>query len=355
MGFRFRKSIKIGPGVRLNVGKKSMGLSVGTRGFRHSVSTSGRRTTTMGVPGTGLSHVQTSSSAKTSTRSRAAGRRSTAAARPQAPPATVQAALPKPGLFAPEAEKRFYDGVQAYLKQDLPRALQAFEAAAAKDTRNLSDDLFAGLVASRLDDVPKAISYLERVVEGNIELPDQLMQKYIPAERVELGLTISITPRVSAFVEFSSLGAALLLAELYQRTNRLEEAIGLLQQLDAEGPDDVALKLSLCDLLYEDGDDEAVVATAVGVANDSDVGLACLHLKAKALTRQGLTDAAAETFSVCLKRTAGRDPDLLKEIRYDRAAFYESTGQTARARREWEKLYAEDPKYRDVAKRVAPD
>lgn len=355
MGFRFRRSIKVGPGVRLNVGKKSMGLSVGTRGLRYSVSTSGRRATTVGIPGTGLSHVQTSSGSRTSTRSRAAGTRSTPAARRQPPPGAAQAALPKPGLFAPEAEKRFYDGVQAYLKQDFPRALQAFEAASAKDTRNVSDDLFAGLVASTLEDVPKAITYLERVVQSPIELPDQLMQKYLPVGRVKLALTVAITPRVSASVGFSSLDAALLLAELYQQTDRVEEAIGLLQQLSGEVPDDVALKLSLCDLLYEDGDDEAVVAAAVGVANDSDVGLACLHLKAKALVRQGLTDAALETFSACLKRTAGRDAELLKEIRYDRAALCQANGQATRARRDWEKLYAEDPKYRDVAKRVVPD
>jgi hypothetical protein len=62
MGFRFRKSFKIAPGVKLNVGKKSMGVSVGGKGFRTSINTSGRRTTTVGVPGTGLSYTSTSSS-----------------------------------------------------------------------------------------------------------------------------------------------------------------------------------------------------------------------------------------------------------------------------------------------------
>jgi hypothetical protein len=62
MGFRFRKSFKIAPGVKLNVGKKSMGVSVGAKGFRTSVNTSGRRTTTVGIPGTGLSYTSTSSS-----------------------------------------------------------------------------------------------------------------------------------------------------------------------------------------------------------------------------------------------------------------------------------------------------
>ena len=64
MGFRFRKSVKIAPGVRATIGKKSASISVGTKGTRYTVNTSGRKTTTVGVPGTGLSHVSTSNSSK---------------------------------------------------------------------------------------------------------------------------------------------------------------------------------------------------------------------------------------------------------------------------------------------------
>ena len=60
MGIRFRKSFKVAPGVRLNVGKKSSSISVGGKGFHTSVSTTGRRTNTVGIPGTGISHVSTS-------------------------------------------------------------------------------------------------------------------------------------------------------------------------------------------------------------------------------------------------------------------------------------------------------
>lgn len=69
MGFRFRKSFKIAPGVKLNLGKKSAGISVGGKGFRKSFSTSGRSTTSIGVPGTGLSYVSTSSGSSKSKKS----------------------------------------------------------------------------------------------------------------------------------------------------------------------------------------------------------------------------------------------------------------------------------------------
>lgn len=32
MGLRFRKSVKIAPGVRLNISKKSVGISAGVKG-----------------------------------------------------------------------------------------------------------------------------------------------------------------------------------------------------------------------------------------------------------------------------------------------------------------------------------
>lgn len=55
MGFRYRKSINLGP-FRLNVGNHGIGASVGTRGFRTGVSSRGRRYTTFSLPGTGLSY-----------------------------------------------------------------------------------------------------------------------------------------------------------------------------------------------------------------------------------------------------------------------------------------------------------
>lgn len=54
MGFKFKKSIKIAPGVKLNLNKKSASVSFGVRGLRKTYSTSGRKTSTVGIPGTGL-------------------------------------------------------------------------------------------------------------------------------------------------------------------------------------------------------------------------------------------------------------------------------------------------------------
>ena len=67
MGFRFRKSFKIAPGVRVNVGKKSVGISAGVKGARVSVNSKGRVTKTVGLPGTGISYTDVSTVGKKKT------------------------------------------------------------------------------------------------------------------------------------------------------------------------------------------------------------------------------------------------------------------------------------------------
>lgn len=64
MGFRFHKSIKIAPGIRLNLNKKSTSVSIGGKGARYTVSSNGRKTATVGLPGTGLSYSVTKPSGK---------------------------------------------------------------------------------------------------------------------------------------------------------------------------------------------------------------------------------------------------------------------------------------------------
>jgi len=58
MGFlRFRRSFRIGPGLRLNIGKRGASLSAGVRGAHVTVGKDGVRTT-VGIPGTGISYTE---------------------------------------------------------------------------------------------------------------------------------------------------------------------------------------------------------------------------------------------------------------------------------------------------------
>lgn len=61
MGFKFRKQVKIAPGVKLNINKNSASVSIGPKGLKQTYSTTGKKTTTVGIPGTGLSYSTTES------------------------------------------------------------------------------------------------------------------------------------------------------------------------------------------------------------------------------------------------------------------------------------------------------
>lgn len=56
MGFRFRKSVKIAPGVKLNFGKKSVGMSIGGKYGGVSLNSKTGARVRASAPGTGLSY-----------------------------------------------------------------------------------------------------------------------------------------------------------------------------------------------------------------------------------------------------------------------------------------------------------
>jgi hypothetical protein len=57
MGFRFRKRIKLAPGVHINLSRRGVSTSLGAPGATVNVSKRGTRAT-VGLPGTGLSYTE---------------------------------------------------------------------------------------------------------------------------------------------------------------------------------------------------------------------------------------------------------------------------------------------------------
>lgn len=55
--FRFKKNIKILPGFKLNLNKNSTSVTIGKRGLHYTMNSKGKKTTSIGIPGTGLSYI----------------------------------------------------------------------------------------------------------------------------------------------------------------------------------------------------------------------------------------------------------------------------------------------------------
>lgn len=64
MGLRYRKSINLGGGFRINFSKSGVGYSFGGKGFRYTKTARGTNRATVSIPGTGISWVEESGKAK---------------------------------------------------------------------------------------------------------------------------------------------------------------------------------------------------------------------------------------------------------------------------------------------------
>ena len=341
MGFRFSKSIRLGKFIRLNLSREGVGGSVGVGPFRIGVGPRGTRFTA-DLPGAGTSYVkQWSGGAE----AKSAGSRQGAKQNVAATPPTSHE-IPSPGFFAAEHEKDFVRALNAQREGQTEAALQHFLAAAADEP---GAALSAALILSRRGEgKARAIALLENVVQQDAQFPTPLMQKYLGDARV----AVRITPSVEASVPADALAATLLLVELYQEQGRLDEAIGLLEELE-ELAGEPALTLSLCELYAERGAWDGVVERAKDVQATDDVTLETRIYFGRAMLEKGLDEAAVVVFTDLLKKKKNRGPHLLREAAYWRALAYQRLGKASQARREFQKIYAEDPDFRDVAQRLA--
>lgn len=106
MGLKFRKSIKLSKGVKLNLNKKSVGVSVGGKGAHLSVNSKGRKSATVGIPGTGLSYTTSSQSKKKSSNAQSK-KRSTYSNNS----GTAYTQIPVPNVQAPAPKKEMQKGL----------------------------------------------------------------------------------------------------------------------------------------------------------------------------------------------------------------------------------------------------
>lgn len=325
MGFRMRKSFKIAPGVRMTVTPKGVGVSAGVKGVRVSANSSGRVTRTIGVPGTGVSYTSTTSPGRSSGPQ-------TATKSVSAPSSPASSVAPRPGVFAPKWEKDLYKALTAGNYASL-------EAIARQDTRARNTCVFADAIMRHYasGDVSTARSLLEALWrDGYDPSADAFLRKYFAESVVNLNIVENIT--VTMPLTRDLLGLAL--GELRQMQGDLAAAVDVVEQVT---PTTIAA-VSLAELYADQLRWSDVVDLTNGVANEDDFATYLLIQRGVAMREQGFYEAARESFKAAYAPRS-RMAELRRLALIERGQTYLAEGKKGLARKDFEKVLAEDSQY----------
>jgi hypothetical protein len=219
VGVRISKSFKVAPGVRVRVNTKSTSVSVGGKGLRYTVNSKGRRTTTVRVPGTGVSAQQVSGARRSVPRQEASSpRRNVVAAQ----------AVPKPGWGAPRGEKRLYKILAANSLGQAARAVRCEQVAEKFPDQRIAAAALAGLFA--LGEAPAvAIRALGFVVDSGVEIADDpFLRRYAPIK----GYAMDTGGGQEVFVPLSRAVVIMWLATVQMVAGQLDQAEASAAQLE---------------------------------------------------------------------------------------------------------------------------
>ncbi len=377
MPWSFRKSLKLGPGIRLNLGKKSASISVGGTGYRYNVSTTGRSTTSINSPGTGISYKDSSGG---TSRSRTPSRRTSTVKKPTTRRAPSKTTSSKPRTTSSERERRLRhqpasrsrsrgprprissrnrahglrrravvsEGGVAAACGDWKDAHANFEKTTQRDTGHDADDLLLAYAMVQLSRPPRPSPPSNASSPARTQLPDAFMAKYM--EKLGLQLEVRLVPASRPYCHsivpgppfFSPSSTSAPIASTRPRTwSRASPR----RPVRAPGAR-LARRLYASSGRWEDA-----VRVTDGVTNTDDLSALTLSYRGAALGALGQFDESLIALREALK-SRSRSAPVLHSARYHRARVYEEMGQPGRARQDYEAIYAQNPGFADVKTRL---
>ena len=336
MTIRFRRSVKIAPGVRINFNKKSTSLSLGGRGAHYTMSSTGRRTVSAGIPGTGIYAYET-------VNPRASARKSV----PQAQaPQNVPQLPPKPSLFSSKAEKAFASFLtEIYAADKSPSPQEIVEK--AKALREQHDSLAYPLNVLTFLHILNEDQYADKLIEmggklwasRDLVFDDPIARKYFRGIRPVVQICVGI----SATGILSQQQFGFVWVEVLQAHGKLQEALDVIHEMDA----DQLTAISMADIEFALKDYDAVLETTSDITNEDDATLILLVLRGAAFREQGLYDASLECLKMALAKKS-RSPEALHRAHFERSITYELMKKIPQARKDLELILVDDPSNEEV-------
>lgn len=340
MSIRFRRTLKIMPGVRLNFNKDSIGVSLGVKGAHYTMNSKGRRTMSAGIPGTGLYSVETLSSGRRTSRSTS-----------QESMTEVSSGPPAPGIFAGKIEKdlnTFLLDIYNADSKDTP--VQVVEKASALKAKHAS-------LASAGD----LITFLHGVTDDETKVDALALGKHLWTNRASVfndplvskyftGITpaAQITRGISTNEIYNAQTLGFIYAEVLQSNEKYDEALVVLDEMI---PDQL-VAISIADIELTTKKFDEAIETTEDIENDDDATAMLLILRGIAFREKSLNDAAVECFKRALSHK-DRSEGLMHRALFERAETYVRLGKKAMAVKDLEKILVDEPQYPEVEEKLA--
>ncbi|NLG83378.1 MAG: DUF4236 domain-containing protein [Firmicutes bacterium] len=316
MSFRFRKSIRIAKGVRLNLSKGGVGLSIGGKGLRVGVGPRGVYTSA-GIPGTGLYSLNYLGKGER----RGAVRRVSEEASgpggrnielpPELAPSSASTAL---GCL-------WFLVSLVLLFVNLPLGVLAFIAQIAwaiksvnSPTGRAKEYFRQGQRALQGGEWKKALESFLRVLEFKPDIPS--------------------VHRTVAF--------------LYLRLDKPEESLGYFTKYLDVHPEDIPARLGYALALERTGNYRKAIEVLQNLPPETRQELPVINILAHAFLGLGRPELALEVLEKGPLRSRRAMDEDMKLFRYLLGLTYKELGEPKKALKQFQKIYVEDADYENV-------
>ena len=330
MGLRFRRTMKIAPGLRLNFNANSIGLSIGPRGAKYTINSSGRHTVSAGLPGTGL-YV---------TESKGGGKR-----RKQVEEESIALTASEPGFFSRGGERAFYDFAHKYLVKDGGFTFEEIKAKAEEikieHPKIASYIDFVMIAPTSTQSAQAALEICERLY-GVQE--DFLMHPIATKYFDEFKAQIPIARGITYTTDYNNNFLSYTYSEILQALGQPEKALEIIQKVrDSEFKEIAIADLNLSLKRYQE-----VIDDTDDVENEDDNSALLIVLRGIALRELGDHEIALEAFKSVISKRSGEE-SVRNYALYERACTYEAMGKKALAIKDLNRILVAD--YNDKAAR----
>ena len=305
------------------------------------MNSNGRRTISAGIPGTGISSVETLSGG---TRTR----RSTASQESLTP---QRSGPPSPGFFAAKIERALYAFLMdIYNADSTDTPKQVVDKASALKAEHPA-------LAPALDLITFAHSSTDPAFSDNVEawgkqlwdnrkavFSDPLVEKYM----VGIIPSTHITRGIATHEIYDEQVLGFIWSEVLQSKNKYDEALAVLEEMN---PDQL-VAIAIADIELTDGKYDEAIETTEDIENEDDATAMLLVLRGIAFREKKLLDASAECFKRALSHK-NRSEGVRHRAHFERAETYTRMGKKAMAIKDLENILVDEPDYPEVEEKLA--